>query len=95
MTNPEVIPACEGLTACNSHNFLADPGALPECVLHQLSAELLQVSDQSLSLLGISHRSDWFAAVVAETEERLRRLLLLDADWYVLLLQGEAAYNSV
>jgi len=88
MTNPEVIPACEGLTACNSHNFSAGPGALPECVLHQLSAELLQVSDQSLSLLGISHRSDWFAAVVAETEERLRRLLLLDADWHVLLLQG-------
>jgi len=88
MTNPEVIPGCEGLTACNTHNFSAGPGALPECVLHQLSAELLEVSDQSLSLLGISHRSDWFAAVVAETEERLRRLLLLDADWHVLLLQG-------
>lgn len=72
----------------NSHNFSAGPGALPEGVLRQLSAELLQVPDQKLSLLGISHRSDWFAAVVEEVELRLRRLLKLSADWHVMLLQG-------
>lgn len=88
MIIPEVIPGSRSRPVSNTHNFSAGPGALPECVLHQLSAELLQVSDQRLSLLGISHRSDWFAAVVAETEERLRRLLQLESDWHVLLLQG-------
>lgn len=72
----------------NAHNFSAGPGALPDSVLRQLSAELLQVPDQQLSLLGISHRSDWFLAVVEELEQRLRRLLNLGSDWHVLLLQG-------
>lgn len=76
------------LLKANAHNFSAGPGALPEAVLQQLSAEMLQVPDQRLSLLGISHRSDWFAAVVEETEQRIRRLLQLDSDWHVLLLQG-------
>jgi phosphoserine aminotransferase len=74
--------------ASNAHNFSAGPGALPEAVLQQLSDELLQVPDQRLSLLGISHRSSWFSAVVEEVEQRLRNLLGLDNDWHVLLLQG-------
>lgn len=72
----------------NALNFSGGPGALPLPVLHQLSSELLAVPDLGLSLLGISHRSDWFAAVVDEVEQRLRRLLALTDDWHVLLMQG-------
>jgi phosphoserine aminotransferase len=88
MTEFRLPPAIPHQSVHSSHNFSAGPGALPDCVLQQLSAELIEVPEQNLSVLGISHRSDWFAAVVAETEERLRRLLQLDSDWQVLLLQG-------
>ena len=45
----------------------------------------------NLSLLGISHRSDWFANVVVELEQRFLQLLNLSADEYkVLFLQGGA-----
>lgn len=38
--------------------------------------------------IGISHRSDWFAGVVAELESRTRRLLGLPDNYHVLFLQG-------
>jgi phosphoserine aminotransferase len=72
----------------NSLNFSGGPGALPLPVLEQLSAEMRIVPEVGLSLLGISHRSDWFAAVVDEVEQTLRRLLALTDDWHVLLMQG-------
>jgi phosphoserine aminotransferase len=43
-----------------------------------------------LSILGVSHRSDWFAAVAAELETNIRELLHLPADYHVLFLQGGA-----
>jgi phosphoserine aminotransferase len=72
----------------NSLNFSGGPGALPLPVLEQLSAEMMVVPEVGLSLLGISHRSDWFASVVEEVEQTLRRLLVLTDDWHVLLMQG-------
>ncbi|MCP9808956.1 3-phosphoserine/phosphohydroxythreonine transaminase [Cyanobium sp. HWJ4-Hawea] len=72
----------------NSHNFSAGPGALPDTVLEQLSAEMLSVPELGVSLLGISHRSEWFESVVLEVEERLRNLLYLTEDWNVILMQG-------
>jgi phosphoserine aminotransferase len=72
----------------NSLNFSGGPGALPLPVLEQLSSELLAVPKLGLSLLGISHRSDWFTDVVDEVEQRLRRLLALSDDWHILLMQG-------
>jgi phosphoserine aminotransferase len=41
-------------------------------------------------VLGVSHRSDWFAGVLAEAEANLRRLLRLPDDYAVLFLQGGA-----
>lgn len=74
----------------NSLNFSGGPGALPESVLQQVQQAILEVPGVGLSVLGISHRSDWFAAVVAEVEGNIRTLLGLPADYHVLLLQGGA-----
>ena len=74
----------------NSLNFSGGPGALPETVLLQAQQSILNVPEVGLSVLGISHRSDWFAAVVAETEANIRTLLGLAGDYHVLLLQGGA-----
>lgn len=74
----------------NSLNFSGGPGALPERVLQQVQEAIMAVPEVGLSVLGISHRSDWFAAVVAELEANIRALLGLSADYHVVFLQGGA-----
>ncbi len=74
----------------NSLNFSGGPGALPESVLEQVEQSILEVPEAGLSILGISHRSDWFAAVVAELESNIRQLLGLSTEYHVLFLQGGA-----
>ena len=74
----------------NALNFSGGPGALPESVLRQVQQAVIAVPEVGLSVLGISHRSDWFSAVVAEVETNIRRLLGLGTDTHVLLLQGGA-----
>ncbi|MBI3479683.1 MAG: phosphoserine transaminase [Nitrosomonadales bacterium] len=74
----------------NSLNFSGGPGALPESVLQQAQESIIEVPEVGLSVLGISHRSDWFAAVVTELENNFRILLGLSRDYHVLFLQGGA-----
>ncbi len=75
----------------NAHNFSGGPGALPASVLEQLARAVHEVPEVGLSLLGISHRSDWFGDVVREAESTLRRLTGIGTDWTVLFLQGGAS----
>lgn len=74
----------------NRLNFSGGPGALPESVLSQLAAAMLEVPEAGLSLLGISHRSEWFSTIVAELESNIRHLLAIGEDYHVLFLQGGA-----
>jgi len=63
---------------------------LPESVLLKAREAIIEVPDVGLSILGISHRSDWFMAMVDELETRVRSLLGLSDSYHVLLLQGGA-----
>ena len=74
----------------NELNFSGGPGALPASVLEQTQQSIAEVPEVGLSILGISHRSDWFAAVVAEAEANIRQLLNLSDEFAVLFLQGGA-----
>ncbi len=74
----------------NRLNFSGGPGVLPESVLQQLQQAIVEVPGTGLSVLGISHRSDWFAAVVSELEGNIRSLLGLPESYHVLFLQGGA-----
>lgn len=74
----------------NSLNFSGGPGVLPESVLSKVQESIMEVPEVGLSILGISHRSDWFAAVIAELEDNVRTLLGLGREYHVLLLQGGA-----
>ena len=78
------------MSASNHLNFCGGPGALPEIVLQQAQQSVIAVPEVGLSILGISHRSDWFATVVAELETNIRTLLELPDDYQVLFLQGGA-----
>lgn len=74
----------------NRKNFSGGPGALPESVLQEVQQAIICEPQTGLSVLGISHRSDWFAAVVAEAENNIRQLLGIGRDYHVLFLQGGA-----
>jgi phosphoserine aminotransferase len=74
----------------NHLNFSGGPGALPEVVLQQVQQAIIAVPDVGLSILGISHRSEWFAQMVNELENNIRKLLGLGSNYHVLLLQGGA-----
>jgi len=74
----------------NLLNFSGGPGALPESVLLQVQESIHTEPDTGLSILGISHRSKWFADVVAEAEQNVLSLLELTDDYHVLFLQGGA-----
>lgn len=75
----------------NDLNFSGGPGVLPATVLAETQQAIARVPEVGLSILGISHRSDWFAAVVDEAERNIRQLLKLPESHAVLFLQGGAS----
>lgn len=74
----------------NSLNFSGGPGILPDAVLAEVQQAIAMVPEVGLSILGISHRSDWFASVLDEAERNIRELLALPENYAVLFLQGGA-----
>jgi phosphoserine aminotransferase len=76
------------MTIANKLNFSAGPGALPDNVLLQTQQAIVALPETGISVLGMSHRSDWFKDVVDETEGNLRKLLSIPKNYHVLLLQG-------
>ncbi len=74
----------------NQLNFSGGPGVLPEPVLQQVQESIHAVPEVGLSILGISHRSDWFASVVNELKANIRELMGLPDNFHVLFLQGGA-----
>ncbi len=76
-------------------NFYPGPGALPLPVLRRIKAELLDYRGLGMSVMELSHRSAPAVALIADTLERLRRLLGLGDGHEVLLLQGGASLQFV
>ena len=58
------------------YNFSAGPSMLPEKVLKQAQAELLEYGDSGQSVMEMSHRSKWFDAIIKDTEAALDLQLL-------------------
>jgi len=69
-------------------NFSGGPGALPLAVLRQTRDAIEALPETGLSVLGMSHRSAWFRAVLDEAEQNLRTLLGIPSRYHVLFLQG-------
>lgn len=69
-------------------NFSGGPGALPDPVLRETREAILALPETGVSVLGMSHRSDWFLALVNEAEQTLRELLGLDERYAICFLQG-------
>ncbi|WP_206997182.1 3-phosphoserine/phosphohydroxythreonine transaminase [Trinickia mobilis] len=69
-------------------NFSGGLGALPLAVLRQTRDAIEVLPETGLSVLGMSHRSSWFRAVLDEAEQNLRTLLGIPRHYHVLFMQG-------
>ncbi|HTJ93757.1 MAG TPA: 3-phosphoserine/phosphohydroxythreonine transaminase [Pararobbsia sp.] len=72
----------------NALNFSAGPGALPGVVLAQARDAMMALPETGVSVLGMSHRSDWFLSILDEAEHNIRVLLGLPERYAVSFLQG-------
>ncbi len=71
-------------------NFSAGPAVLPETVLRQAAAEMLDWHGSGMSVMEMSHRGKEFIAIHAEAEALLRELLAIPPNYKVLFMQGGA-----
>ena len=71
-------------------NFSAGPAALPEEVLLQAQAELLDWHGAGCSVMEMSHRGKEFTSIIEQAEADLRELMGIPAGYKVLFLQGGA-----
>ena len=69
-------------------NFSGGPGALAPCVLDQASQAILALPETGVSILGMSHRSEWFRSVLDEAESNIKKLLNIPKGYHVLFMQG-------
>jgi phosphoserine aminotransferase len=72
-------------------NFSAGPAVLPEPVLQQAAAEMLDWHGSGMSVMEMSHRGKEFIAIHAQAESDLRELMAIPKNYRVLFLQGGAS----
>jgi len=73
------------------YNFSAGPATLPEQVLQQAQAEMLDWQGSGMSVMEMSHRGKEFMSIATEAEADLRELLAVPDNYKVLFLQGGAS----
>ena len=70
------------------YNFSAGPAVLPEEVLKEAAAEMLDYQGSGMSVMEMSHRSKVYQKIIDQTEADLRTLLNIPENYKVLFLQG-------
>ena len=73
------------------YNFSAGPAVLPEEVLKQAAAEMLDYAGCGMSINEMSHRSKTFDSVIQTAEQDIRDLMNIPDNYKVLFLQGGAS----
>ena len=72
------------------YNFSAGPAALPEEVLKEAAAEMLDYAGTGMSVMEMSHRSKTFDKIIKDAEQDLRDLMGIPDNYKVLFIQGGA-----
>ena len=71
-------------------NFSAGPAVLPEEVLREAAAEMLDYQGTGMSVMEMSHRSSTYQAIIDAAEQDLRDLMGIPDNYKVLFMQGGA-----
>ena len=72
------------------YNFSAGPAVLPEEVLKEAAAEMLDYNGTGMSVMEMSHRSKAFEEIIKTAEQDIRDLMNIPDNYKVLFLQGGA-----
>ena len=72
------------------YNFSAGPAVLPEEVLREAAAEMLDYKGTGMSVMEMSHRSSAYQTIIDEAERDIRDLMNIPDNYKVLFLQGGA-----
>ena len=73
------------------YNFSAGPAVLPESVLREAAAEMLDYRGTGMSVMEMSHRSKPYQAIIDEAKADLRSLMGIPENYKVLFMQGGAS----
>lgn len=71
-----------------SYNFAAGPAMLPESVLIKAQEALFDWQSTGVSIMEIGHRTANFKDMLIQTEQKLRELMNIPANYKVLFLTG-------
>jgi len=72
-------------------NFAAGPAVLPEEVLQEAAAEMMDYKGTGMSVMEMSHRSKPYQQIIDEAEADIRELMNIPDNYKVLFLQGGAS----
>ena len=73
------------------YNFSAGPAVLPEEVLKEAAAEMLDYEGSGQSVMEMSHRSKTYDKIIKDAEADLREIMNIPDNYKVLFLQGGAS----
>ncbi len=71
-----------------SYNFSAGPAMMPEPVLEEIAAEMMNYRGSGMCVMEMSHRSKVFQQIRDEAEADLRKLMGIPPEYKVLFVQG-------
>ena len=70
------------------YNFSAGPSCLPEDVLKECAAEMLEYGTTGQSVMEMSHRSKAYEPIIEDAEAMVRKLMKVPDNYKVLFVQG-------
>jgi len=70
------------------YNFAPGPAAIPEAVLREAAAEMLDWHGCGVGVMEMSHRGKEFTEIAATAQRDLRELLAVPAHFRILFMQG-------
>ncbi len=79
------------MTTTRVYNFSPGPAVLPLPVLEEAQRDLVALPGAGMSVLEMSHRGKVFEGILHETEENIRKLAGIPANYKILFLQGGAS----
>ena len=68
------------------YNFSAGPAMMPESVLEEIAAEVLNYHGSGMSVMEMSHRSPVFQEILSQSEADLRTLMHIPVNYKVLFI---------
>lgn len=70
------------------YNFSAGPSCLPEEVLKECAAEMMEYGTTGQSVMEMSHRSSAYEPIIQDAEAMIRKLMNVPENYKVLFVQG-------